>query len=433
MTRVAKNLHLPNIQNLSIANNNIMWDVEFQVCQHWPLLHRLDVSGNRLGQKPDFPNGLVSGCSHLQELDLSHNHFNDSHKAFALNLNNLNNFKILNLSKNHLTFLDEEMRNAIDQSAKRSSGLLVDLNDNTLVCNCETLPFTKWMTDHVANHKSEVKFHNYDHYKCLDIHSRVRNLDTVTPQDVTKFYSQCHPSKLISDIKIVGVTLACVLFVSLLCFLYRKRWRIRYQIFLLKQTIERLVPSTKDEAPKNWKYDAFVSYCSDDRFWVHGEFRKTLENTYGFRLCLRYRDFEVGETISKAILDSIQQSREIIIIISDAALTREWNHFELEHGNLQSNRRKKRLIIIKMGELKKIGENPLAANLLHLHHFIEWSDNKDRIPVFWDNLVGKLYGQAHTKRKCRCHWFQRCCKIRHGYQEIEDSVDSGVTCDYEPL
>ena len=433
MTLVTNSLHLPNIQNFSIAYNNITLGGQFKVCQQWPLLQRLNIRGNMLGEKPDFPEELLSGCSQLQELDLSYNHLNVSQKVSALKLHNLYNFKMLNLSENHFTILKEEMRNAIDHVAEQSSGLLVDLNDNPLVCSCESLPFTKWITDHVANANAKVKFHNYKYYKCLDHHSVVRYFYTLTPPGVTKFYSKCYPNRLISDIKIVGETLACVLLVFLLCILYQKRWRIRYQIFLLKPMLQRLIYSTKHKTPENWKYDAFVSYCSDDRFWVHGEFRKTLENTYGFHLCLRYRDFKAGETISKAILDSIQQSREIIIIISDAGLTREWNLFELEHSNLQSTRRKKRLIIIKMGELKKIGENPLAANLLYLHHYIEWSDDKDRVPVFWDKLVRNLYGKGSSKRQWHCHSIRRCCKLEQGYQEIEGSVDCGITGDYDAL
>ena len=328
MTLVTNIVHLLNTQNFSIAYNNITLGGEFKVCQQWPLLQRLNMRGNMLGEKPNFPKELVRGCCQLQELDLSYNHLNVSQTVSDLKLDNVYNFKFLNLSENHFTILNEKMRNEIDDAAEQSSELLVDLSDNPLVCNCESLPFTKWVTDHVGNDKAKVKFHNYRHYKCLDHHSTVRYLHTLTPPGVTKFHSKCYPPpQIISDIKIVGETLACVLSVVLFCILYQKCWRIRYQIFLLKQMVQRLIYSTKHKTPENWKYDAFVSYCSDYRFWVHGEFRKTLENTYGFHLCLRYRDFKAGETISKAILDSIQQSREIIIIISDAALTREWNLF----------------------------------------------------------------------------------------------------------
>ena len=182
MELAAKNLHFPNMQDLNMEYNNITLGMHFQVCKQCPLLQQLVLSGNRLGQKPDFPYDLVSGCSQLQELDLSENQFGNPQNALSLNFNDLDNLKIFNLSKNNLNILDEEMRSAIDQAAVRPPELTVDLSHNPLVCDCESLPFMKWVTDHVANHESKVKFHNFEYYECWGSHSILESFKTLTPQ-----------------------------------------------------------------------------------------------------------------------------------------------------------------------------------------------------------------------------------------------------------
>ena len=236
------------------------------------------MGGNGLSKKPDFPNEMVSGCCQLPGLDLSDKHFIDSQKAFALNLDNLYNFKILNLSENHFTILEKEMMNAIDQVSEWSSGLLVNLHGNQLVCNCDLLPFNIWATDHMANWKGNVKIHKYMHYKCIRINSKVSNLDTVISQEVTKYHTKCHPPKQFSDIMTVGETLAYLLLI-----LHFFLWIIAYQI-----------------------------------------------------LC--YQDIKGETEINKAFVDALSKSKKDFLLISDAELDR----LKLLLINLRSNYIKKR-------------------------------------------------------------------------------------------
>jgi toll-like receptor 13 len=78
---------------------------------------------------------------------------------------------------------------------------------------------------------------------------------------------------------------------------------------------------------------------------------KTLEEIYGFHLCIHYRDFPLGGYIPETIANKMAESREIILIISNEALNSNWCDFELNQALIQTQRRRKALISIILGEI----------------------------------------------------------------------------------
>ena len=94
---------------------------------------------------------------------------------------------------------------------------------------------------------------------------------------------------------------------------------------------------------------------------------KTLEKEYGFKLCIHYQDFPVGELIIDAIIDKMNQSQYIIVVTSDLSLKSEWCQFELIQAMHQVSQFNKTLIAIQLGELKEIHENRIAGHILQTH------------------------------------------------------------------
>ena len=410
----------PQLEGLYISDNRFLLSTEFRLCQKATTLKYLDFSGNGLGQTKEFPTEFLKGCSKLVHLDLSRNQLHNIRNMFYVNITTLSSLTRLNLRDNQLTNLSTDMTAAIDKISQKVPKLYIDLTGNPLICNCDTLNFTTWMIHHAKQYNSTVKFKGFHSYKCININSNLMSMHLITDTMIQKFRTYCSPPDKRTPIIIeaVGSTLAFVIFIYALIMIYRVRWRIRYKIFRFRQQIARsLHPHSEEgDSTSRWKYDAFVSYCVDDRFWVHGNFMKILEQKYGFNLCLRYRDFTPGGTITETILENIKASREIIIIISDAALKNGWNNFELEHSTLQSNHRRQRLIIIKMGELHNLAHSALAANLLDVHGYLEWSEDKSKEKLFWEMLVQKMYQQ---KNRGVCS--SLCCLRRRGYVELYDS------------
>jgi hypothetical protein len=251
---------------------------------------------------------------------------------------------------------------------------------------------------------------NYkSHYYCtgpngLILIQNIKNFD--------QFYASCDPGELIRIVKYKSVfgTLGAVAFLVCCYLVYKYWWRIRYYWwFLVQQRIKR------EERTQNnlWLYDAYILYCAEDRFWVHGTFMKHLEKEYGFRLCIQYRDFLVGANIPDTIAEKMSESREIIIILSEIVLERNWCHFEnkwwhfeLDSALLQSSSRNKSLITITPGDIENYCLDPKIAHLLDSHTCLRWFDhciNEDANKLFWKKLVARMYNDP-CRVSC-CYFF----------------------------
>jgi hypothetical protein len=75
-----------------------------------------------------------------------------------------------------------------------------------------------------------------------------------------------------------------------------------------------VVPPPPDDAP----YDAFISYCRedpDDDTWVTGTVVPFLEGL-GLKLCLEYRDFQIGEPLPNEMDWAVTQSRYTVAVFT---------------------------------------------------------------------------------------------------------------------
>jgi hypothetical protein len=162
------------------------------------------------------------------------------------------------------------------------------------------------------------RFIGYNSYYCTGPHGTTFIKDI---SDVQSFFSFCRDNTEIIVFISVFSTLGFIAFIAALVLIYQKRWRLKYYMFCFKQFIKNICSNNPEKI--TWKYDAFVSYCAEDRFWVHDTFMKILEQNYGFHLCIHYRDFPVGGCIFETIVEKMSQSRKIILIISNNSLIKK--------------------------------------------------------------------------------------------------------------
>jgi hypothetical protein len=143
-----------------------------------------------------------------------------------------------------------------------------------------------------------------------------------------------------------------------------------------------------------FSYDAFISYCKNDRLWVHDILMKELGNRYGFQLFIRYHDFPADAKNSKTIINKMSASREIVIILSDIALKSKRCQFELQQARTLSNQRRKPLIIVTLGDITKKGD---IAKILDKHIYLKWADgDENSSKLFWDGLVDHLLNDSQS-------------------------------------
>ena len=74
-------------------------------------------------------------------------------------------------------------------------------------------------------------------------------------------------------------------------------------------------------------YDVFISYSSKDQEWVRGELLRELE-TQGLRVCIDFRDFELGAPSVTEMERAVEQSRKTLLILTQHYLASAWTEFE---------------------------------------------------------------------------------------------------------
>ncbi|KAM4593586.1 interleukin-18 receptor 1-like [Odontesthes bonariensis] len=138
-------------------------------------------------------------------------------------------------------------------------------------------------------------------------------------------------------------------------------------------------------------YDAFLmSYMSnthgglneDDREWLES----TLEERFGYRLCLHDRDVLPGDAVAEAVLNCVEQSRTVVLVPSSQASEHGSGLLSAIHAALVE--RHTRLIFINTEQIEMSRSGSLAEALQLLSkagHCVTW---KGRQPssTFWKQL-----------------------------------------------
>ena len=369
---------------VELPNNNVIFRNK-SVCEKWPNLKRLNVHRNSL-RDGILAHMAFHNCSKLEELDLSNNQL--TMNSVFINIEGNVKLHWLNLSNNQITSLSKKLREDLDYIARyqlQSSGVIqvsLNLSNNPLQCSCteQDLDFSRWLL------QTKIPIHLGNQILCNG-NKGLYVLNTVTWQQL---HGDCSQTGII--VKSVSITGSVAILVSMISVMYLFRWKLRYHLFKVSEQLRKFWSSQSQLQPipgGSWMYDVFVSYCADDRFWVHDGLMKTLEDKYGFRLCIHYRDFPVGGTISSAIIQAIKQSNRLILVVSDRSICRPWCHFEVETACTEVKNRGTKLLVIKLGNFIP-PENVQAV--IKNNICLQWSDHPEAENLFWKKLISNLYG-----------------------------------------
>ena len=74
-------------------------------------------------------------------------------------------------------------------------------------------------------------------------------------------------------------------------------------------------------------YDAFISYSHKDSVWVRGTLLPRLERE-GLRVCIDYRDFEIGVPSLVNMEKAVEQSRKTLLVLTPNWIASDWTAFE---------------------------------------------------------------------------------------------------------
>lgn len=144
---------------------------------------------------------------------------------------------------------------------------------------------------------------------------------------------------------------------------------------------------------KTYKYDAFVSYCNDDREFVIDMISHLETQPPYLKLCVYERDFEIGSFISESVISNINESKYVILVISNGFAKSQWCRWETQLAEyhrifLEDGASYDPLVLIRIGEIQNKYITTTLKYLLKTKIYHTWNENNR--DVFWKKLRNVL-------------------------------------------
>ncbi|CAH1800864.1 unnamed protein product [Owenia fusiformis] len=338
-------------------------------------LELVDLSFNELNH---IPPDIFQDAPNLKYLDLS------SNKLKNFNLDRIEHFDFLNLSYNMFGKLDATFT---DELEKWFNGT-IDLRGNPLSCKCNDIEFVSWLQSY------RTSLHHPGEITCTNENGQLVRVMEIQVSDLN---FQCIKTIVIAVVVAVGTigpAIGAVLTIGLL--IYKWRFRIQYLALLARAQFRQ-----RHFLDGDYYFDGFLSYSSIDKRFAHDTLIRHLEDNIGYKLCFDERNFLMGHVLEDLVTVAMNQSRKIILIISQNFLQSGWCTYEMEMANgVLATRGSNCIILILKEPLNAIHADlikPRLRALLDSRLYVEWSEEEDRQKLFWRKLQDALGQPGHAE------------------------------------
>ena len=379
---------LNRLERLDLSNNNISY-IEKGAFEGLTRLRYLNLTSNRIGTIQDTFTSLVQ----LRELNVSNNQIKAVEKDMFEGLGRLETLD-MRLNKiesiNSETFKTLKMLKYLDIRNNQltikslsvhifiaSTKIFTVKISQTWLCDCESLEsikrfmyenmtyidyFNNLSCEYIDSSKNQSM-----NYKVSDVympnicqnnsgsvvkvvHKILQNRTYIvndTIGETKEIYKTEAVLVVIVILSVVlfgfltfGVIFKCRKFLKIWCFI-KFGWKFHRN-------------DDNDDADR--PYDAFVSYNSNDVHIVVRELLPRLEEPkngrQGYKLCIHHRDFPLGGVIAESIIDAVNKSKRVIMLLSNNFLRSEWCQYEFQKAHYQLlKERKNRIIMILLEEI----------------------------------------------------------------------------------
>ena len=283
----------------------------------------------------------------------------------------LRQLRLLTLARNKIVHLN------VASFSRLTSLSELAMSYNPFACNCDLT----WFIGYVQNNNIFViGIGNPSLYTCAS---------PASVQGMPILRAQLTPEDCISrtDLYITLASAAAVTFTAIIFSLaYRGRWYISYYFYLMRSRRRRYMELADGSS---YVYDAFVAHNSDDRVWVVRSLLPRLESEGRYRLCLHQRDWMAGREISENIVESIERSRKVIVILSNSFAQSRWCQIELAMANNRClGNRRKSLILVLLETISPENQTAAMRCLLTTQTYLEWNEREEE--RFWKALKKAL-------------------------------------------
>ncbi|XP_075394880.1 toll-like receptor 8 [Tenrec ecaudatus] len=360
-------LNFPQSLTYLYINNNLLTIFNWTLLQQFPRLCFLDLSRNKL---TTVTNSLSAFTSSLQTLVLRHNWIAHLPSGF---LEEARSLVHLDLSYNRL----KRIQKSALQTKTATSLTVLDLRGNPFDCTCDIGDFRRWMDENLN----------------VSI-PRLTDVICASPGDqkgkciVSLELMTCVSDTIAAILFFFSFFITATVMLSALThhLFYWDVWFI-YHVCLAK------IKGYRSLSTSQTFYDAYISYDTKDASvtdWVINELRFHLEEENEHKhvlLCLEERDWDPGLAIIDNLMQSINQSKKTIFVLTKKYAT-SWNFKTAFYLALQ------RLMEENMDVIIFILLEPVLQHSQYLRlrqricksSILQWPDNPKAEGLFWQNL-----------------------------------------------
>ncbi|XP_017068011.1 LOW QUALITY PROTEIN: protein toll [Drosophila eugracilis] len=345
----------------------------------------VDCRGSQLEELPDLPHTtLVKTILKVGNNSLTALPMVSEHRGYAnvsgllLSDNNLTtlgsgdqlpeNLTHLDVRSNQITSISEEFVEFLQQA---NNTMTLSLSGNPISCDCDALSLLFFVRTNPQ---------------------RVEDIGDVICTKQKKFLQQMEAFELCpSYVLLISCVIGGLVIVICLITVFYLMFQQEVKIWLYNNNL-CLWWVSEEELDKDKTYDAFISYSHKDEELISKLLPKLEGGPHPFRICLHDRDWLVGDCIPEQIVRTVDDSKRVIIVLSQHFIDSVWARMEFRiayQATLQDKR--KRIIIILYRELEHMNgiDSELRA-YLKLNTYLKWGD-----PLFWSKLC---YAMPHNRR-----------------------------------
>ncbi|CAH0563814.1 unnamed protein product [Brassicogethes aeneus] len=318
---------------------------------------------------------------HLKQLDLSYNSLTSwTSRIFK---NNTELVKV-NLFANKIPFITKPMLEDFQNLDE------VVMNENPIMCECNL--YTE-LEEWFENNNESLFFNVFgENQPRCSISGNVTVMDFI--DNVKNGLIDCNSNDLTRRLYLIlPLVFILLIFLGVGLGLFYYRHHVRYWLFLTRLYLSRkgkISPKPTKENPETFKYDAFVSYSSEDTAFITLLVKMLEKNPPHLNLCIYERDFEIGTFISENVLENVSQSRKTLLIISENYAKSQWCRWETQiahhHKIFFQNEKDDSLVLIKYGHVSNTSLTSTLKYLLKTRIYLQWDEDLKKQKDFWEKL-----------------------------------------------
>ena len=292
----------------------------------------LKLQDNNIREIPPYPY-----MENVTALYLTHN------KIQVLNESTVKRFRRI-----EVLFIDSNKLTDLPKNIEDVNFTTLALHHNFFKCDCRTIWMKHWLTrkqsqildieNVLCNSEGNTQGKAIYTLSNEEFVCKKNNEDILTTQSISKD----------KTFKIIALTLGGVLVLTFIAFTLAYKYRGEMKVLMYTHFNWHPFDRVDDSDPRKI-YDAFVSYSGSDHQWVVNTLQERLEqHDPPYKLCIHHRDFVVGAPIQENILNSVDQSKRMLMVLSSSFLKSEWCllEFRAAHHKVLEDRMNYLIIIL---------------------------------------------------------------------------------------